>query len=142
MNRQTWNNYFMTIAEQVSTRATCPRKQVGCVIVKNKTIVATGYNGSLPNQTHCTDSGCFIIDNHCVTTVHAETNAINQAAKNGVSLNDATIYCNVEPCWYCFKNIISAGIKTIYFKQSYGTKNKLHTDYIELFNIKYIHLQE
>lgn len=128
--RKPWDDYFMDLAMQVSTRSTCPRKQVGCVIVKDKTIIATGYNGSLQHSEHCTDFGCFIEDNHCIRTVHAETNAINQAAKNGVSLKDASIYCNVEPCWNCFKNIISAGITAIYFKENYSLKNKLYAQYL------------
>lgn len=135
MIRQPWDNYFISIAEQISTRSTCIRKQVGCVIVKNRTIIATGYNGSLPNQPHCIDDDCFLLDNHCIRTIHAETNAINQAAKNGVSLEDAIIYCTLEPCWYCFKNIISVGIKQIYYKESYGSKNKLYLDYIANKNI-------
>lgn len=130
MIRQNWNNYFLDIAEQVATRATCKRKQVGCVIVKDKTIVATGYNGSLPGEPHCIDDECFMHNNHCIATVHAETNAINQAAKNGVSLKGATIYCTLEPCWYCFKNIISSGITSIYFKEAYGTKTSIHENYI------------
>ncbi len=130
MIRQPWDEYFINIAQHVSTRSTCNRKQVGCVIVRDKTVIATGYNGSLPHQPHCTDEGCYLVDNHCLRTVHAETNAINQAAKNGVSLDGASIYCTLEPCWYCFKNIITSGIKKIYYKQSYGSKNQLYLSYI------------
>lgn len=126
--RQSWNDYFLALAQQASTRSTCPRKQVGCVIVKDKAIVATGYNGSLPGESHCTTHGCFIQDNHCIRTIHAETNAINQAAKNGTSLKGATIYCNVEPCWNCYKNIIASGIVSIYYAQSYGNKPYLHQE--------------
>ena len=135
MTRQPWDDYFINIATEVSTRSTCKRKQVGCVIVKNKTIVATGYNGSLPNQPHCIDDDCYLLNNHCIRTIHAETNAINQAAKNGVSLQGAAIYCTLEPCWYCFKNIITAGINQIYYKESYGSKNKLYLSYIANHNI-------
>lgn len=131
MIRQGWDEYFVSLAQHVSARSTCIRKQVGCVIVKDKAIIATGYNGSLPNQAHCTDSDCYIQNNHCIRTVHAETNAINQAARNGVSLKGATIYCTLEPCWYCFKNIISAGIKEIYYKESYGSKNSLYLSYLQ-----------
>ena len=126
--RQSWDDYFMNIAHQVSTRSTCPRKRVGCVIVKNKIIIATGYNGSLPGESHCDTHGCFLQDDHCVRTIHAETNAINQAAKNGISLKDATIYCNVEPCWNCYKNIIVSGIISIYYAQAYGNKSYLHQE--------------
>ena len=137
LNRQSWDEYFISLAQQASTRATCPRKQVGCVIVKDKTIISTGYNGSLPNESHCDTHGCFIQDNHCVRTIHAETNAINQAAKNGVSLKGATIYCNVEPCWGCYKNIISAGIIKIYYKEPYGKKSYLHQECITRSLIEY-----
>lgn len=128
--RQNWNDYFINIAIQASTRSTCPRKQVGCVIVKEKAIVATGYNGSLPGEAHCHTHGCFLQDNHCIRTIHAETNAINQAAKNGISLNNAAIYCNVEPCWSCYKNILSVGIKSIFFKEPYGNKSHIHQECI------------
>ena len=140
--RQTWNEYFMSVAKQVSTRSTCPRKQVGCVIVKDKTIIATGYNGSLPREAHCNTHNCFIQDNHCVRTIHAETNAINQAAKNGVSLKDAIIYCNVEPCWNCYKNIAASGIVAIYYSQPYGNKNNLHKECINRNLIDYNLIEE
>jgi dCMP deaminase len=135
--RQSWDDYFMSIAIQAATRSTCPRKQVGCVIVKAKAIVATGYNGSLPAQAHCHTNGCFLQDSHCVRTIHAETNAINQAAKNGISLNGATIYCNVEPCWNCYKNILSVGIDSIFFQESYGSKLAIHQQCISHNLTKY-----
>ena len=135
--RQSWNEYFMGIAQQVATRSTCPRKNVGCVIVKNKTIIATGYNGSLPGDPHCDTHDCFLKDNHCIRTIHAETNAINQAARNGVSLDGATIYCNVEPCWNCYKNIIASGIKTIFYAQGYGNKPRLHQEAINQNTVEY-----
>lgn len=135
MIRQPWDEYFINIAQHIATRSTCNRKQVGCVIVKNKTIIATGYNGSLPDQPHCIDEGCYLLDNHCLRTVHAETNAINQAARNGVSLQGASIYCTLEPCWYCFKNIVTSGIDKIYYKQAYGSKNELYLSYIANKNI-------
>jgi dCMP deaminase len=135
--RQTWNEYFITLAKQVSTRATCPRKQVGCVIVKDRTIVATGYNGSLPGQPHCDTHNCFLNNGHCVRTIHAETNAINQAAKNGVAIKGATIYCNVEPCWSCYKNITASGIVAIYYCEPYGSKMALHAQCIASNLVKY-----
>jgi len=137
MTRQSWDEYFSNIASITALRSTCLRKQVGCVIVKNKTIIATGYNGSLPGEPHCIDVGCYMKDNHCVRTMHSETNAINQAAKNGTSLFGAVIYCTLEPCWGCFKNIISAGIHKIYFKESYGSENQMRTSYLKRNNIIY-----
>ena len=142
MSRQDWDDYFIDIAIQISTRSTCLRKQVGCVIVRDRTIIATGYNGSLPGQPHCTDYQCFLESGHCIRTIHAETNAINQAAKNGISLNGASIYCSLEPCWLCFKNIISSGIKYIYFKQTYGVKNALYSEYLDTHQITYRNISD
>ena len=133
--RQNWNSYFMSIAEQVATRATCSRRQVGCVIVFNKNILATGYNGSLPGDDHCFDVGCLIKNNHCIRTIHAETNAINQAAKNGIALQDSILYCTSKPCWNCLKNIISVGIKTIYYRQDYHTDNEAYNKAQQTINI-------
>lgn len=133
--RQTWNSYFMSIAEQVATRATCSRKQVGCVIVSNKNILTTGYNGSLPNEEHCFDNGCLLENNHCIRTIHAETNAINQAAKNGIALKYSTLYCTSKPCWNCLKNIISVGIETIYYKEEYYSNNEAYNKAIKKINI-------
>ena len=116
----------MDIAFMVATRSTCTRKKVGAVIVnpKFKAIISTGYNGSLPSAPHCEDIGCHIVNNHCTTTIHAETNAINQAAKMGVALQGATVYCTCKPCWNCFKNLLQAGIKAIYFQEDYLESNR------------------
>jgi len=92
MARPTWDDYFISIAERVAARSTCPRASVGAVITKDKRIIATGYNGSMPGEGHCTEIGCLMVDNHCERTVHAETNAVIQAAKCGVSIEGATLY--------------------------------------------------
>ena len=115
----------MEIAFLVSTRSTCLRKKVGAVIIdsKSKTIISTGYNGSLPSADHCIDVGCNIVNKHCTRTVHAETNAITHASRIGANLFEKTIYCTCKPCWNCFKNIISAGINTIYYKENYVESN-------------------
>ena len=130
--RQTWPIYFLDLAYTVSKRSTCSRKQVGAVIInpKTKAVLATGYNGSLPKEVHCLDAGCFMVDNHCIRTIHAETNAINQAAQNGVSLLGAHIYCTTQPCWNCFKNIIQSGITNIYYDESYSSLNKIYSNYL------------
>ena len=117
--RKSWDQYFMDIAAQVATRATCDRKHVGAVIVRDRTILSTGYNGSLPGQGHCEDEGCLMENGHCVRTNHAEANAICQAAKNGVELEGAEIYVTASPCWPCFKLIVSSGIKRIVFGEMY-----------------------
>ena len=123
---RTWHNYFMQMTQHVSTRSTCNRKHVGCVIVRDNNILATGYNGSLTKDDHCDDAGHLMIDNHCIRTVHAERNAVFQAAKNGVSLKDSTTYVNVEPCWECFKSLVSSGVTTIYYKSDYPNLNNVY----------------
>ena len=114
----------MDIAKQVATRGTCDRKQVGCILVKDKRIIATGYNGSMSGADHCDDVGHLMEDGHCVRTVHAEINALAQCAKYGVSCDGATAYCNTYPCWNCFKALVNAGIKSIYYSDSYPAQYK------------------
>ncbi len=117
--RVPWDQYFMDIAKQVSTRATCDRKHVGAVIVRDKTILSTGYNGSIRGLPHCSEVGHMMENGHCVATVHAEANAIIQAATNGVSIDGATIYTTASPCWPCFKLIANAGLVRIVFGEFY-----------------------
>lgn len=89
------------------------------MVVRDKSILSTGYNGSIYNAPHCTDDGCLMEDGHCVATVHAEANAIAQAAKNGVALAESTIYVTSNPCANCFKLIVNAGIKRIIYAELY-----------------------
>lgn len=117
--RKSWDDYFMDIAKEVATRATCDRKSVGCVLVKNKYIIATGYNGSVSGLPHCDEVGHMMVNGHCERTSHAEANAIVQAAKHGVSTDQATAYITASPCWGCFKLLASAGIKRIVFGEFY-----------------------
>ncbi len=109
----------MDIAVMVASRSTCDRKHIGAVIVKDKTILSTGYNGSIRGRPHCAEIGCDIENGHCVATIHAEANAIIQAAKNGVALNGAEIYTTASPCWNCFKLIANSGINKIYYGEFY-----------------------
>ncbi len=109
----------MNIAREVSTRATCDRKHVGAVIVRDRSILATGYNGSLTGLPHCDEEGHLMEEGHCVRTVHAEANAIVQAARNGVRIEGASIYVTASPCWGCFRLIVNAGIKRIVFGEFY-----------------------
>ena len=125
MTRDSWDDYFLKIAEDVSSRSTCDRKHCGAVIVKNKSILSTGYNGSVSGLPHCDDIGHMMRNDHCVRTVHAEANAIIQAARNGTSIDGATIYINTSPCWECFKLIANAGIKKIVFNNMYRWDNTL-----------------
>ena len=117
--RVIWKTFFMNIAKEVATRSTCDRKHVGAVIVRDKTILSTGYNGSIKGLKHCDEIGHEMIDGHCVRTTHAEANAIVQAAKNGVSINEAEIFVTASPCYICFKLIANSGIKTIYYDEFY-----------------------
>ncbi len=109
----------MNIAKEVGTRSTCDRKHVGAVIVRDKSILATGYNGSIRGLPHCDEEGHLMEEGHCVRTVHAEANAIVQAAKNGVRIDAAGIYVTASPCWGCFRLIANAGIGRIYFGEFY-----------------------
>ena len=117
--RVDWHTYFMNLARQASTRSTCERKHVGAVIVRDKTVLSTGYNGSIRGMPHCDDVGHMMENGHCVATVHAEANAIIQAATNGVRIDCSQIYTTASPCWNCFKLIANAGIRTVYFGEFY-----------------------
>jgi dCMP deaminase len=119
MGRSSWDEYFMDIALVVARRSTCPRKHVGSVIVRDKTILSTGYNGSVRGLPHCDEVGHMMEDGHCVRTIHAEINAIIQAAKNGARIDGASIYVTASPCWNCFKAICNAGIRQIVFEEFY-----------------------
>ena len=121
-HRVSWKDYFMNIAREVATRSTCDRKHVGAVIVRDKTILSTGYNGSIKGLPHCDEVGCEMVDGHCVRTTHAEANAIVQAAKNGIQINQSEIYVTASPCYDCFKLIANAGINVIYYDEFYRDK--------------------
>lgn len=153
--RDSWDDYFMQLATLVSSRATCDRKNVGAVIIKDKRVLATGYNGSISGLEHCSSpptyyvckkcgrefteipdsphqlscagygfekmhGGHIIVNNSCVRTVHAELNAILSAARFGVPLNGATVYCTAFPCFNCFKAVVSSGIVELVYKELYG----------------------
>jgi dCMP deaminase len=117
--RASWDEYFMNIAREVSTRSTCDRKFVGALIVRDRSILATGYNGSIRGLGHCDDQGHLMEDGHCVRTVHAEANAIVQAARHGVRIEHASIYVTASPCWGCFRLIANAGIVRVHFGEFY-----------------------
>lgn len=117
--RPSWDEYFLKLAMLASERATCPRMHCGCVLVKDRYVLSTGYNGSLPGLEHCDDVGCLIVDNHCVRTNHAEMNAIAQAARHGVPLNGATAYVTNMPCTTCAKALLAAGILRVVIFSDY-----------------------
>lgn len=130
--RPTWDQYFMTITRQVAERSTCTRAKVGALIARDKNILATGYNGSPAGMPHCTDVGCLVyssttptgeVEENCFRTIHAEINAIAQAAKNGATIRDADVYITHTPCIHCFKVLINTGIRRVFYERVY----KLHT---------------
>lgn len=126
--RPSWDQYFIELIDHVATRATCDRGKSGSVIVKQNRVLSTGYVGSPPGIAHCDQVGHLmkrVIDDdgterqHCVRTVHAEQNAICQAARYGISLEGATLYCKMEPCRVCAMLIISVGIKRVVCRKRY-----------------------
>lgn len=119
MTRASWDEYFMDIATVVSSRSTCDRKNVGAAIVRDRTILSTGYNGSIRGMPHCSEVGHMMQDGHCLATIHAEQNAIIHAARNGVPINAAHLYVTASPCWSCFKSIANAGITRIVYGEFY-----------------------
>ena len=118
----------MTITRQVAERSTCTRAHIGAVIVRDKNILATGYNGSPAGLPHCIEAGCLVyksqtpsgeLEENCFRTIHAEINAIAQAAKNGAAIRDAAIYITHTPCIHCFKTLINTGIVRICYEKEY-----------------------
>ena len=116
--RPDWDTYFLDMARLVSTRSTCPRAEVGAVLVIDRRIIATGYNGAAPGLPHCTEAGCLIEDSHCQRVIHAEVNAVGQAAKMGISADGATLYMydsnyRTEACRECRKALLTAGVAAV-----------------------------
>jgi len=126
--RPSWDEYFISLVDEVAKRATCDRGMSGAIIVKDKRILCTGYVGTPPGFPHCNEVGHLlkkVIDEdgterqHCVRTIHAEQNAISQAAKYGIPLDGTTLYCTMEPCRVCAMLIISVGIRKVVVKRRY-----------------------
>ena len=137
-NRASWDEYFMAIARQVATRSTCDRKHVGAVIVRDRMILTTGYNGSIRGLPHCDDVGHLMEEGHCVRTTHAEANALVQAARNGVSVDGAGIYVTASPCFGCFKLIANAGLTRIVFGEFY--RDERIFDFSRQLGLELLHL--
>lgn len=129
MDRISWEQYFMAQSHLLALRSTCTRLAVGAMIVRENRIMAGGYNGSIAGGTHCIDDGCYVIDHHCVRTIHAEMNALLQCAKFGVPTDGAEMYVTHFPCLPCSKAIIQSGIKKLY----YATDYKNHPYALALF---------
>lgn len=119
MARKDWDSYFHSIAVEVSTRATCARRHVGAVLVRDKAILATGYNGSVRGRPHCDEVGHQMVEGHCVRTIHAEANAVAMAARHGVSIRESTAYVTVFPCLACFQLLVQAGVVAIRHGEGY-----------------------
>lgn len=117
--RISWNQYFMLQAILLSLRSTCTRLAVGAILVRDNRIIAGGYNGSVSGDVHCLDEGCYMVDGHCVRTIHAEMNAVLQCAKFGSGTDGAVIYVTDFPCLQCTKMLLQAGIKKIYYLRNY-----------------------
>ncbi len=126
---------YKKIVKILSSSSTCNRAKVGCLILKDERIIATGYNGSINKEPHCDDVGHLIEDSHCIRTIHAEMNAICFCAKNGISLNGCTIVSSHSPCPICTKLIIQAGIKKIYYLAPYRIKENPFLKMIEVEQI-------
>jgi dCMP deaminase len=148
VERPSWDQYFMTITRQVAERSTCLRAKVGAIIVRERSILATGYNGSPAGLPHCTEVGCLIYESHtpdgdleqnCYRTIHAEMNAITQAAKNGSAISDADVYVTHTPCIHCMKVLINTGVRTVYYDRPY----KLQTieDLLKHARLKLVQVQ-
>jgi dCMP deaminase len=126
-DRPSWNNYFMGIADLVAGRATCIRRKVGAVLVKDRRILCSGYNGAPAGIPHCGETGCLRrqlnvpsgVKHELCRGVHAEQNVIIQAAYHGVAVAGATLYCTHQPCSICAKMLINAGIQEIYYRDGY-----------------------
>lgn len=114
-----WDQYFMLQALVMSTRSTCNRLSVGATIVRDKRIIAAGYNGSVSGDDHCLDEGCYLVDGHCVRTIHAEMNAVLQCAKFGEATDGAEIYVTDFPCLQCTKMLLQVGITKITYMRNY-----------------------
>jgi len=128
--RPSWEEYFSKIVNEVSTRSTCLRRQTGALIVRQKRILATGYNGAPSGLAHCSEVGCLREQENIASGerhelcrgLHAEQNAILQAARHGIDISRSAIFCTHHPCVLCAKMLINAGIETIYHKEGYPDK--------------------
>ncbi len=147
LNRPSWHEYFMNICGLVATRSTCTRRKVGAVLVKRKRILCSGYNGAPSKVPHCFETGCLREQlnvpsgekHELCRGVHAEQNAIVQAAYHGIKVKDSTLYCTNQPCSICAKIIINAGIKIIYYKDGYD--DPLSLDMFEKAKVELVYLE-
>lgn len=144
--RKNWNEYFMEITELVATRSTCLRRQIGAIAVKDKRIIATGYNGAPSGMTDCIERGVCIRDKNKIPSgtrgelcyaLHSEMNLLVQAAKNGIVLDGADVYCTHKPCAICTRLLIGVGIKNVYYLNDYP--DSFTDELVKNSNITFIH---
>jgi dCMP deaminase len=145
--RPSWDMYFINISRQVAERSTCLRRKVGAVLVRDKRILATGYNGVPTGVKHCAEIGCLRESRGIASGerhelcrgLHAEQNAIIQAALHGIAISGASVYCTHQPCVLCAKMLINAGVKEIYFLEGYP--DELSTELLDEAGVKYKKLE-
>lgn len=146
-DRPSWNEYFMGIADLVAARSTCLRRKVGAVLVMEKRILCSGYNGAPAKVPHCKETGCLRAQlnvpsgekHELCRGVHAEQNAIIQAAFHGIRVNGAHLYCTNQPCSICAKMIINAGIEKVFYRDGYD--DPLALDMFDKAKVKLIQLE-
>lgn len=125
-DRPSWDEYFLQLCDLVATRATCQRLKVGSVLVKERKVISTGYCGAPKGTPDCFEEGCYMVDSHCIRTIHAEINAVVQAAYNGTSTAGSTVYVNTLPCYNCAKVLINAGVMRMVYRRDYRPDPAAH----------------
>jgi dCMP deaminase len=141
MTRPSWDAYFLDLARAASTRATCTRLQVGCVLVRERQVVSSGFNGSLPGDVHCADVGCLLgPTGGCVRTQHAESNAVALAARRGIALDACEAFVTDSPCMACARLLVMAGVKRVVYAREYRDTSPL--DVLRGAGVVVEHVQE
>ncbi len=133
-----WDQYFMLQAVLLSLRSTCTRLSVGAILVRDQRMIAGGYNGSVSGDKHCIDDGCYMVDGHCLRTIHAEMNAVLQCAKFGIPTDGAELYVTDFPCLQCTKMLLQAGVKKIHYLRNYNNDSYA----LELLKLKEVVLEQ
>ena len=133
-----WDQYFMLQAVLLSLRSTCTRLSVGAILVRDQRMIAGGYNGSVSGDKHCIDDGCYMVDGHCLRTIHAEMNAVLQCAKFGIPTDGAELYVTDFPCLQCTKMLLQAGVKKIHYLRNYNNDSYA----LELLKLKEVALEK
>ena len=127
---------YSKIVKLLSEESTCSREKVGALLLKDTRIIATGYNGSLPNHPHCIDVGCVIQDNHCISSIHAEQNVILFCAKHGISMKGCVLFTTHSPCEICAKLLIQAGISKVYYLKPYYLEENRFIKELDCYEVK------